>query len=140
MGISKQTRQQVFEKYNGLCAYTGKPLDDKWQVDHVTPRIYFFHRGIKTGHIENPDDISNLLPAIRIVNHYKRDHSLESFRRYMLSFHLRLKKLPKKTVVERTKGRIEYLNKIAVLFEITPDKPFAGKFYFESNPLTNINP
>lgn len=114
-------REKVRLKYGGKCAYTGKDLDDDWQVDHVFPRI---------GGGDN--NISNLAPCIAIVNHYKREKTLEQFRTYMLSFHLRLKKLPKKTIVYETEKRIKYMNKVANLFDITHDKPFSGKFYFET--------
>lgn len=49
-----------------------------------------------------------------------------------MSFHLRLKKLPKNTKNENTKKRIEYMNDIANMFGITIDKPFNGVFYFET--------
>ena len=29
-------RERIFKKYDGLCAYTGKPLEKDWQIDHVT--------------------------------------------------------------------------------------------------------
>ena len=120
-------RNKVYEKYNGRCAYTGKLLDGTWQVDHVTSRFeYSFHN--KSG----VDNIDNLLPAMIIVNHYKRSKNLEQFRDYMFTFHTRLSKLPKKTGVERTKKRIEYMNEIASLFDISIDKPFNGTFYFEN--------
>jgi len=65
------------------------------------------------------------------VNHYKRAFDLEGFRGYLLTFHLRLAKLPKTTNREKTKERIIYMNRIADLFGITVDKPFSGIFYFE---------
>lgn len=37
MYISKKDRQIVRSKYGGKCAYTGKPLAEDWQVDHVEP-------------------------------------------------------------------------------------------------------
>jgi hypothetical protein len=50
----------------------------------------------------------------------------------MFGFHIRLGKLPKKTTRPQTIKRIEYMLKIAALFDITPEKPFNGIFYFES--------
>lgn len=130
--MNKKTRQVVYDKFNGLCAYTGKPLDEKWQVDHMLPQYH-----VKVlGRVELTDQVNhidNLMPSIRIVNHYKRGHNLESFRTYMKGFHLRLAKLPKTTRIEKTVKRIEYMNQIAGLFGITVDKPFNGKFYFEIN-------
>ena len=38
----------------------------------------------------------------------------------------------KKTMIEKTLKRKEYLLEVAELFDITPDKPFSGKFYFET--------
>lgn len=40
MAISKRKRQQVYNKCNGKCAYCGKDLNGKFQVDHVEP---FWH-------------------------------------------------------------------------------------------------
>lgn len=127
MGID---RQRIFNKYGGLCAYTGKPLDDLWQIDHMEPLINY-KRGLVKG---DYNSFNNLVPAIRIINHYKRSQNLEQFRTYMMNFHIRLGSLPKKTTLQRTELRIKYLNKVAALFDITPDKPFTGKFYFEQAP------
>ncbi len=54
-------RRAVYDKFGGRCAYTGTPLKDDWQVDHIVPK----EQG-------GTDDINNLYPAQRIVNHYKR--------------------------------------------------------------------
>lgn len=121
-------RELIYQKFNGLCSYTGKPLGEDWQIDHIEPQYKF-----KEGFIEgNKDDIDNLIPALKIVNHYKRGLNLEKFRKYMESFHLRLAKLPKKTTLEKTKKRIAYMSTVANAFDITIDKPFNGKFYFET--------
>lgn len=128
MRFDKITREEVYCKYNGLCAYTGKPLDEKWQIDHVTSKYFHSYHELES----DVNDIYNLLPAIRIINHYKREKTLESFREYMSTFHLRLAKLPKNTMVNSTKRRKEYMNTIAELFDITIEHPFSGKFYFET--------
>lgn len=120
--MKKEFRQQIYNKFGGKCAYTGKPLGDDWQIDHVFP--------LCSG-ASNLNDIGNLVPACKIVNHYKRSLDLAGFRKYMLTFHERIAKLPKKTLVPRTENRKRYMLEIAELFDITPDKPFSGKFYFE---------
>lgn len=141
--MNKKLRQQVYEKYNGLCAYTGKPLDDNWQVDHVTSKYKIKYNAAKEvarqkdwnayeETIKHIDDVENLLPAISFVNHYKREYDLEGFRNYLKDFHKRLAKLPKTTKRPATVKRIAYMNNIANLFDITVDKPFSGKFYFET--------
>ena len=127
--MNKELRKQVFNKFNGLCAYTGKSLVDGYQIDHIFPKAHFQYKNI--GGFEKPDDINNLFPCLKIINHYKRDKNLEQFRSYMMSFHLRLAKLPKKTNSPKTQNRIFYMNNIANLFGITIDKPFDGVFYFE---------
>jgi hypothetical protein len=87
--------------------------------------------------MRDPNREDNLVPALKIVNHYKRQLDLEGFRRYMINFHLRLKKLPKNPRTTKTVKRIAYMNMVADAFGITPDIPFTGKFYFET--LTQNN-
>jgi 5-methylcytosine-specific restriction endonuclease McrA len=128
--MNQDLRNKVFAKFSGLCAYTGRPLEEDWQVDHITPKChYIWHQSWNDKHV---DGIENLYPALKIVNHYKRSLDLEQFRKYMLDFHKRLAKLPKKTSVNATERRIKYMNDIANRFNITVDKPFIGKFYFET--------
>ena len=137
--MSNRTKRELIKnKFGGLCAYSGKELDDKWQIDHSTPKMHYIWIQPKEQRerlgidFDNVDDIKNLLPAISIVNHYKRDKTIDQFREYLLTFHLRLAKLPKKTAVKATERRIKYMKKVAELFEIEVDKPFCGKFYFEN--------
>lgn len=122
-------REQVYKKFDGFCAYSGIRLKDDWQIDHIIPKsltLQKYHR------IIHHDDISNLMPVQRIINHYKRSLSLEQFRTWYLSgLHERLKKLPKKTKDPKAIKRKEYLLEVAELFGITENKPFDGKFYFE---------
>jgi hypothetical protein len=120
-------REKVYLKYNGKCAYTGHDLDEKWQIDHMHCKSQHYTYQGDINHIDN------LIPALNIVNHYKRGMTVEQFRRYMLGFHIRLAKLPKNTSVEKTKKRKEYMYKVANAFDITIDKPFSGKFYFEKD-------
>lgn len=120
-------RERIKQKYGGLCAYTGKPLKEDWQIYHVFSKrmAEFFNK-------ENVNDESNLIPTFRIINHYKRAKDLEAFRDYMRTFHFRLARLPKNARTEKTRKRIAYMREIADLFEITPDRPFRGEFWFES--------
>lgn len=131
--MNKVKREIIFKKFGGKCSYCGCDLDSKWQVDHVVSKSFAFGRGVA-----NIDQIENLMPACRKCNHYKRGHCLDDdgkhigFRTYMLNFHKRLAKLPKRTSVKRTQDRIEYLKEIAEKYGITPQIPFTGKFYFET--------
>lgn len=112
MSVSKQTRQKVYEKYNGKCAYCGREIAYKdMQVDHFLP--------LRAWGIEDSgtDDISNLLPSCRMCNHYKRANSLETFRRYIAE-------IPKKL-------RTNYIYKVGVVYGnvVENEKPII--FYFE---------
>ena len=121
-------RDIIFNKYHGKCAYTGKPLPDDWQIDHMIPKcetLQMYHT------IKNHNDIRNLLPTLKIVNHYKRGLNIEGFRDYMESFHIRLAKLPKNPKVAKSIKRKAYMFEVAEAFGITIDKPFDGIFHFE---------
>ena len=127
MIVKKEIRLQVYNKFGGKCAYTGKPLGDDWPIDHKTPK--YMREFLLNFDL---DGIDNLYPALKIVNHYKRSLDIDDFRRYMTTFHKRLAKLPKNPYAPNTIRRKEYMYKIAEAFGITPDKPFCGKFYFET--------
>ena len=137
MGFSKKIRGIVFDKFGGKCAYCGCDLDSMFQVDHMVSKNYWYHIDIENQ--KCVDDISNLMPACPQCNHYKRSHCLEDtmshvgFRSVMLKFHLRLAKFPKKpTTSSRTANWMRYMQVIADKYGLSADKPFAGKFYFET--------
>ena len=124
-------RQAIYDKFGGKCAYTGKPLGDDWQIDHIISKVWCrCYAG--TPMAVNQDHTDNLLPTLRIINHYKRGLDLAGFRNYMLTFHLRLAKLPKTTRLPSTERRKKYMQEVADAFGITVDKPFCGIFYFET--------
>ena len=114
-------RRAVYDKFGGRCAYTGTLLKDDWQVDHIVPKG-----------MGGTDELSNLLPAQRIVNHYKRCLDNETFKTWLLGgLHERLRKLPKNPRTEKGARRKAYLTEVVDIFGITPDKPFCGTFYYE---------
>lgn len=124
-------RERIFQKFNGLCAYSGTPLEPDWQIDHINPVI----RSPYSATVLFPkDDIEdNMVPAQKIINHYKRAFELETFRSWILGeLHLRLKKLPVNPYAEKSIKHKAYLLKVAAYFNITPEKPFSGMFYFET--------
>ena len=163
-------KEKVQAKYGGLCAYTGNPLGEDWQIDHVKSKHLFakivvdvaHYRDRKTGERisvtemssltnaglwqtfhdceyipprqkPHPDvnHIDNLLPALRIVNHYKRALDLEGFRKYMKGFHTRLKRYKLDAGGWAAKKQARYMWDVADAFDISTDKPFKGIFYFE---------
>lgn len=70
--ISKRTRQLVYAKYDGHCAYCGCKLGIKdMQVDHINSVFK----------MNNPDDsLENLNPSCRQCNYYKQEASIEEYR------------------------------------------------------------
>jgi len=128
MGISKQKRELVKNKFNGKCGYTGTELNEDWEVDHIFPKWMF---QFFPDTIASINDIDNLIPTQKIINHYKRSYDLEGFRKYMNSFHIRLNKLPKNPRTKKSIKHKKYMIEISNLFNITTENPFCGKFYFE---------
>ena len=71
--ISKKMREQVYERYDGHCAYCGVEIEYKdMQVDHMVP--------LRKG---GSNDIGNLLPACRSCNNYKHTLTVKQFRQYI---------------------------------------------------------
>ena len=110
MAISKRVREAAYQKYGGRCAYCGRKIAYKdMQVDHFIPKNGYFAQGT--------DELSNLMPACRMCNHYKRANSLELFRTY-------IREIPRKL-------RGNYIYKVGVAYGniIENEKPIV--FFFE---------
>lgn len=131
MYISKKNREIVRNMFDGKCAYTGTELLPDWQVDHVEAvrRNWLLNNSAM---FEENHNLQNMLPAQRIVNHYKHSMDLEQFRNFMKDFHIRISKLPKNPKIEKSIKRKAYMLEIARLFDITTNKAFSGRFYFET--------
>ena len=132
-------REEVYNKFNGRCAYSGTILEFDWEVDHLFPKrcAHFYEKEAMVNYYKAPgnhiDDIENLMPCQKIINHYKRGLFIEHFRNSWLgNLHKRLSKLPKNPKAQRSINRKQYLLKVAAYFDITKDKPFSRKFYFET--------
>jgi hypothetical protein len=127
---NKTKRELIKNKFGGLCAYSGTPLDDDWQAEHIVP----VYRDLITKEItrKQNDNFENIVPVQKIINHYKHSLDLETFRNWYLGdLHKRLQNLPKKTKSIKVIKRKEYLKKVASYFGIDENTPFSGKFYFE---------
>lgn len=131
MYISKSDRLKIYGKFDGKCAYSGTELLDDWQVDHIEPikRCQFLNK------VDYPErhNIDNMVPCQRVINHYKGTLTLDLFREWYLGgLHKRLAKLPKSPKVEKSIKKKAYLLEVARFFDIEPEKPFCGVFYFET--------
>lgn len=76
--MKKSERIQVYQKFDGHCAYCGKELEYKdMQVDHIKP--------LQRGHVYNKknrglDEMDNYNPSCRACNFRKRTLTIEQFR------------------------------------------------------------
>lgn len=75
-------RERIYNKFGGLCAYSGTPLEPDWQIDHVIPVVRNWWDGTKM--FPDADSEENLVPTQKIINHYKGSLSLELFRTWFL--------------------------------------------------------
>lgn len=108
--MTKAQRLEVYNKYDGHCAYCGKAIEYKdMQVDHIVPK--------RIDRYSYSDDIKNKNPSCRRCNHYKRAHDLEVFRTLLLTLHQRVRDI--------------YICKVADDYGIIMVEPWDGKFYFE---------
>ena len=80
--ITQEERMEVYNKYDGRCAYCGLEISYKqMQVDHKIP--------LRLG---GADEMENYMPACRTCNHYKRGNSLEGFRKMVEEIPKKLKR------------------------------------------------
>jgi uncharacterized protein (TIGR02646 family) len=74
--ITQNTRQKVFKKYKGKCAYCGIKLDkNNFTVDHIEPK----RRG-EPVYMRGTDKIHNLNPCCGSCNSSKACFSIEKWR------------------------------------------------------------
>lgn len=106
--MKKEIRQQVYNKYNGHCAYCGCELEYKdMQVEHIKPQ-----------RVGGTDDIENLIPTCRLCNHYKRGNDLDSFRNWLLG-----------GLIDRI--RKIYIVRVAEKYGMVTFHEWNKEFYFE---------
>ena len=111
--ISKRTRQIVYDKYNGHCAYCGCRIGlSEMQVDHIMPK--------RRGHNSTDagtDDIENLNPSCRTCNYYKGMGTPDELRKRLHA----IIPMARRPVVFR----------LAERYGMVEVKEWDGKFYFE---------
>lgn len=121
MNKKHDLRFRVHKKFNGYCGYCGKIISIKeMQIDHMTPIAFkntLQKLDVNGMPINSINDFDNLMPSCRRCNHYKRDKTIEQFRKLMETLHERLEKI--------------YINNVAKDYGIITIKPFNKIFYFE---------
>ena len=114
--IPKKIRLAVYDKYNGHCAYCGKFIEYReMQVDHLIP--YQRERWKKYSE-EEIECFKNYMPSCRRCNHYKRAHSLETFRRM-------IEEIPSKLF------RDNYIYKVGLDYGLLEAHECQVRFFFE---------
>lgn len=89
--MNKKTRELVYNKYNGHCAYCGCKIEYKdMQVDHIIPIFRNVDGEKPYGNIRGTDDISNYNPSCRSCNKRKGTFSIEGFRTQLEACHERM--------------------------------------------------
>jgi 5-methylcytosine-specific restriction endonuclease McrA len=119
--MKKETRQLVYEKYDGHCAYCGCVMDIKeMQVDHFISKLTLKLKSNYIYTLKEINDIDNLMPSCRVCNKWKSSHSLEQFR---------------KEIGEQLRRLNEYSSnyRFARKYNLVEETPHNIVFYFEQN-------
>lgn len=133
MAISKNIRTQIFNKYNGKCAYCGDPLQKGWHVDEIEPvrrntrwnsekRRYEICKEKPYSHPERMC-IENQNPSCPSCNINKHSLSLEEFRNLIKGFMKHLNEVNTQYKIAKRYGLIQETN-------------IDVKFYFETISTT----
>lgn len=78
--INKKQREQIYNKYNGRCAYCGQKIEYKnMQVDHI-----------KAKYLGGEDKIENYVPACKACNFYKSTLDIKAFKKLIETIPARL--------------------------------------------------
>lgn len=114
--ISKNLRKEVYDKYDGHCAYCGCELEMKdMQVDHILSVCVNHFRKEKTS--EEMNEIDNLMPSCRQCNYYKDTYTIDGFRERL------------KTLMSRVK--LPFIYRLAEKYGMVKELEWDGEFYFE---------
>lgn len=124
--ITKETRQQVYAKCGGCCAYCGRTIRlDEMQVDHAIAYAqaeygYEEERRVVQQMIDDGsiDSLDNLMPSCRACNFYKGGWDIERFRNRILRD------------LDHT-CRSSFQTRLAMQYGMIQYRPWDGRFYFE---------
>lgn len=115
--LSQAERKDVYDKYNGHCAYCGCDIPFKgFNVDHLHCLRNYEYTEEFTG--IDVHSIDNLMPACGSCNRYKATMDLETFRKMLSGIPKRL-------------ARDVSTYNIAVRFGMIEEHNEPIKFYFE---------
>lgn len=81
MKLNKKQREELKQKYGGLCAYCGCALPERWHADHFEPVI----RLNDDRSAERPENhtILNMMPSCASCNISKGRQRLDEWRKWI---------------------------------------------------------
>lgn len=121
MQFSKSTRESVFNKYDGHCAYCGCELKlSNYHIDHIHPKSGYIQ--VENGKPVSPNRIENLNPSCRACNTYKHFYSINEFRMYLKQMFE-----SRQDYLFKSNTKFELAKKFGVITVLEWD----GLFYFE---------
>lgn len=112
MKLNKKQRQEIYQKFNGRCAYCGCELPERWHADHLEPIV---RNG--DGSCLNPgnDTIENMMPSCPSCNRIKNSFTLEQFRENIQNFvnslrnyNIQFKFAKKFGLIEETGNKVKF--------------------------------
>lgn len=120
--IPTNIRRLVYSKYDGHCAYCGKPIEYKdMQVDHIKP---VFHNWSEEDKIKllpegctGNDSLDNLNPSCRACNFYKSTLTTDKLKQELGKILGRLDKV--------------FIYRLAKSYGLIEEHPQEIKFYYE---------
>lgn len=123
--MSKESRQKIFDKYGGRCAYCGCELVKGWHVDEIEPiRRNWEYVENETGISKRYTDcmhperlnINNQNPACPSCNINKHSESLEDFRKSIKKYVESLNLYSTQYKIARRYGLIKETNNDVVFY------------------------
>lgn len=120
----KKTRQLVYEKYDGHCAYCGCELAiETMQIDHIDPvhRLYKWDKKkrkmVQSNQMMYPEKnvIDNMMPSCHQCNHWKNNYTIEEFREMLYNQVKTARKYSKNFAIAEKFGLVKE-QKINVVF------------------------
>ena len=109
---NKKVRKEIYNKYDGRCAYCGCVLKGVFTIDHIEPK----RRGSKG--IYGLDKIENYNPCCYSCNSSKSVYTIEKWRNKLIEDVNRLR---------RDSSKYRILERFGILAQVE----FELKFYFE---------
>jgi 5-methylcytosine-specific restriction endonuclease McrA len=80
---NSKTRKQIYDKFNGHCAYCGDIFHNNFTIDHIQPlrRDLNNEELLKYGIERGNNDAENYNPCCSSCNSLKSTHNIEQFRK-----------------------------------------------------------